>query len=364
LPVPEETIKEIKELAEAFPELEEKFKEMEIENIDDLKISDLRKLEEEGLILPNITKIANLKEEEKKKMPEDIIFVKAAGGKIDIDINLKINSDGSLKKEVSTISGETLSFFIKPKSNAETIKGLLVFRSRAEDKENLSDSSLSPVFKTASADEGTKLVISEFNYSDTDSDGIYTADIKVPSAEGEFDVLTEIDYQDSDLKNKDLDLTIISNPEGYVYERIKNQELRIKNAVVSIYQLDSKGNKYQLWPANEFEQKNPITTDMTGRYSFIIPKGTYYFTIEAKDYLAYQSEPFDAKEGSNINRSIELEKDSSETKTEQGAEEDKTFLIIIFWAILLLILLLIIFIIKKFFSRDKNEDEDDNRLIA
>ena len=330
MPVPKEAIEEIKELAELFPELEEKLKEMEIEKIDDLKISDLKKLEEEGLILPNITKVVNLQneevspavpfeelnEEEKEKMPEDIIFVKAAGGKIDLDINLKINSDGSLRKEISTISGQTLNFFIKPKSKTETIKGTLVFKSRTKNKENLSDSFSSLISKTAFANEGTKLIISEFEYSDTDNDGIYTTNIKVPSAEGEFDVLTKIDYQDSDLENKDLDLTIISNPEGYVYRKDNNEETRIPDAKVSLYQLNQETNQYELFPASEYEQNNPIITDMTGRYFFIIPQGTYYFTIEAKNYLIYQTEPFDAKEGANINRAIELEKDSSITETE------------------------------------------------
>ena len=96
---------------------------------------------------------------------------------------------------------------------------------------------------------------------------------------------------------------------------------------------------------------------MTGRYSFIIPQGTYYLKVEAGEYLSYQTEPFDAKEGSNINRSIELEKDSSETKTEQEEEKNNSFSAIISFTILLLLILLI-FIIKKLFSRDKNEDNN------
>jgi len=206
------------------------------------------------------------------------------------------------------------------------------------------------------ASEEPKLVISEFEYFDTNNDGIYTTDIKIPSTEGEFDVLTEIDYEDIDLEDKDINLTVISNPEGYVYERIKDQELRIKNTVVSIYQLDSKSNEYQFWPANEFEQKNPITTDMTGRYSFIVPKGTYYLEVEASGYLPYRSEPFDVKEGANINRSIELKKDSSEVKAETEKEEKNgIFIILIYLVSFIIILLTIIFIIKRLFGRDKNE---------
>ena len=372
MPVPKETIKEIKELAEVFPELEEKLKEMEIEDIDDLKISDLRKLEEEGLILPNITKIVNLRneeitpaipfkelnKEEKEKIPEDIIFIKIGGGKIDIDINLKINSDGSLRKEVSTISGQTLSFFIKPKSKAEAIKGKLVFRSRIKDKENLSDSFLNLISKTASALEETKLVISEFEYSDTDNDGIYTTNIKVPSVEGEFDVLTEIDYEDQDLENKDLDLTIVSNPEGYIYRKDNNEETRIPDAKISLYQLNQKTNQYELFPASEYEQKNPIRTDMTGRYSFVIPQGTYYLEAQAQGYITYQTELFDAKEGSNINRAIELEKDNSIIETGIDRFSITSIIKNPIFILLLLLLFAIIIAIKKLFSRDRNEDDN------
>ena len=328
MPVPEETIEQIKELVEIFPELEEMIKKEEIDNIN---IEDLKNLENNGLTLPSITKLINkkttpaisfeeLKEEEKEIMPEDIIFIKVAKGKIDIDINLRVNSDGSLRKEVSTISGKTLSFFIKPKSKAETIKGIIVIRPREE--QNLSDSSNS-IFKTAFANEEPKLIVSEFEYSDIDNDGIYTTDIKIPSTEGEFDVLTQIDYQDQNLKNKDIDLTVISNPEGYVYEIFKDQELRIKNVKVSLYQLNQEASRYELFPAKEYEQNNPITTDNTGRYSFIVPKGKYYLEAQAQEYLTYRSEPFDAEEGSNINRAIELKKDGVQTEEEIDEDRDK-----------------------------------------
>jgi len=206
------------------------------------------------------------------------------------------------------------------KSKAETIKGIIVIRPREE--RNLSDSSNS-IFKTASAEEGTKLVVSEFEYFDTNNDGIYTADIKIPSTEGEFDVLTEIDYEDIDLEDKDINLTVISNPEGYVYKKNDNEETRIPNAKVSLYQLNQKTNRYKLFPASEYEQNNPQTTDITGRYSFIVPKGTYYLEVEASGYLPYRSEPFDVKEGANINRAIELEKDGVETEEEINEDRDK-----------------------------------------
>ena len=343
--VSEEAIEEIKELAEVFPEIKEKLNEIEVEDIDDLKISDFKKLEEEKITLPNITEVINpddeeipptipfedLSEEEKEKIPEEVIYIKAGGGKIDIDIDLKIDSDGNLKKEVSTISGKKLGFFIKPKGDTKTIQGKVVFKAKAKDEEELS----------------------EFNYSDADNDGIYTADIEIPLMEGELDVLTEIDYQDNNLKDKEIDIMIISNPEGYVYEKQEEKEIRIPDAKVSVYQLDQETKQYELFPASEYEQENPQSTDTAGQYSFIIPKGTYYLEAQAPEYLSYQTESFDAKEGFNINRIIELKKDSSETKI--GTEKEKPFLtmtsslakIFLVPLLLLLVLLLIIFIIKK-----------------
>ena len=352
--VSEEAKKEIKELAEVFPKVKEKLKEVGVEEIDDLKVNDFKKLKEEKITLPNITEVIDpdneeiipaipfeeLNKEEKEKMPKDIIFVKAGGGKIDIDIDLKIDPNKNLRKEIAFTSGAKIGFYIKPKDKVKTIKGKIAFKPKTKDKEESS----------------------EFDYSDDDNDGIYTADIEISPVEGELEVLTEIDYQDDNLEDKEINITIIADPEGYVYEKQDDKEIPIPDAKISLYQLDQKTNQYELFPASEYEQDNPQTTDAAGQYSFIIPKGTYYLEAEAPGYFPYRSEPFDAKEGANINRAIELRK--SGTETGGKIDKDKDSAVTFFWIIILLLLLLVLLIIKRLFRRDKDEDEDDNRSIV
>ena len=45
---------------------------------------------------------------------------------------------------------------------------------------------------------------------------------------------------------------------------------------------------------------------MTGRYSFLVPRGTYYLRVEAPGYPVYQGKVFEVKEGSGVHMNIEL----------------------------------------------------------
>ena len=184
------------------------------------------------------------------------------------------------------------------------------------------------------------------------------AGIEIPFVEGELDVFTVIDYQDDNIEDKEIKITIISNPKGCVYEKQDEEEVPIPDVEVSIYQLDQETNQYKLFPANEYEQKNPQTTDIAGEYSFIIPKGTYYLEAQSQKFLAYRSEPFDAEEGANINETIELKKGG--TILDKGRDAAVTF----FWIIVLLLILLVLYIVKKISNRDKDENEDYNKSIV
>ena len=61
-----------------------------------------------------------------------------------------------------------------------------------------------------------------------------------------------------------------------------------------------------MWPGKDYQQENPQITDITGKYSFLTPQGTYYLKVEASGYPAYQSDVFEVKEGSGIHQNIEL----------------------------------------------------------
>jgi hypothetical protein len=150
------------------------------------------------------------------------------------------------------------------------------------------------------------LVLLEFEYTDPDADGIYTAEIQAPVVEGEYEIITVIEYQNPELGKRAIRLITVIDPEGYVYEKDKDKETRIPGAIVSIFWLNPETKQYELWPAKEYQQENPQTTDVRGTYSFLVPEGYYYLKVEAPGYLVYDSKPFQVKEGSGVHINIEL----------------------------------------------------------
>ncbi|MDP2910661.1 MAG: carboxypeptidase-like regulatory domain-containing protein, partial [bacterium] len=124
--------------------------------------------------------------------------------------------------------------------------------------------------------------------------------------EGEYEIITVMDYQDPELANKEIRLIAVVDPEGYVYEKIGDKEARVSGAIVSLYWLNPETKQYGLWPAQDYQQENPQITNNTGKYSFLVPQGSYYLTIEAPSYLIYEGKPFQVKEGSGVHLNIEL----------------------------------------------------------
>ncbi|MBU4298423.1 hypothetical protein KJ636_00030, partial [Patescibacteria group bacterium] len=349
--------KEIRKLAEKFPELGETLKKVGI-----TKITDIEKLKAVKLTLPGL-KAA-------EKMPTEIVFAKTGGGLIDFNIALTISEKGEPQQRISTISGKPLQLVVKPDKPVKSIKGYVVFKSRIKNKElGIKNKELGTVIRdskfliqdlTASlifanpvfaqpqekpVRVETKLVLLEFEYTDPDGDGIWTAEIQAPLVEGEYEIITVMDFEDPELGKKEIRLITVVDPEGYVYERIKNQELRIMDAVVSLFWLNPEIKQYEIWPAKEYQQENPQTTDVRGTYSFLVPEGYYYLKVETPGYLVYDGKPFQVKEGSGIHINIEL-------KTKYW------WLKVVDWKTILLILVILLLFYN--FYRDKMRDRIEN----
>jgi len=159
--------------------------------------------------------------------------------------------------------------------------------------------------------------IQEFTYFDEDNNGVYKAKVPMPVATNLYTLKTLLYYKDGTLKS--LDAPLLIDPQGYVYEKIENQELRINNAVISLYSLNPNTEQYELWNSSSYDQKNPQTTNKDGAYSFLAPEGKYYITVQAENYKPFESEKFDVKEGIPIvNFNLELKK-------EKKAEIEKKF---------------------------------------
>jgi len=144
--------------------------------------------------------------------------------------------------------------------------------------------------------------------------------------------------EDPELGKKEIRLTTVIDLEGYVYEKDGDRETRIPGAIVSIFWLNPETKQYELWPAKEYQQENPQITDTTGKYSFLVPEGSYYLKVEAPGYLVYDGKPFQVKEGSGVHVNIEL-------------KAKYWWLKIIDWKTALLILIIIFFFYN--FYRDK-----------
>jgi hypothetical protein len=151
-----------------------------------------------------------------------------------------------------------------------------------------------------------KLMLSSFEYTDPDHDGIYTADVASPADPGQYQIVTVINYIDPELGARQMVMTAVIDPEGYVFEKNGDKETRIPSAIVSLYYLNLATKKYELWPAQNYQQENPQITDVRGTYSFLVPEGSYYFEVEAPGYNDYQGKAFIASEGDGIHQNIEM----------------------------------------------------------
>ena len=149
------------------------------------------------------------------------------------------------------------------------------------------------------------LIVQKFAYTEV-KPGLFTAEINAPTPEGEYEINTIVAYKDQSVIPTETRLTALVDPEGYVYQKISGLQARIANTTVSLYWLNPNTNKYEIWQAGKFMQKNPVITDTTGNYSFLVPSGTYYLTAKAPNYYDYKSESFVIKENNSVAMDIEL----------------------------------------------------------
>ena len=335
-PVPQE----ISDLIEKFPQLSKTLKAIGVS-----KITDVSKLLDNPLILPNISQITA----DKGDIPTEIIFVKTGNGLIDYSTTLSLNEQGHPQQQVTTLVNQFVQLIIKPNKPAKAIKGYLVFKQNSmKPAAKIDGSKFTASLLQQEININQALVLSTFDFVNVDNNGIWTADITTPVVDGRYEILTVIDYQDQRLQPKELSMITVVDPEGYVYaQTVEGIEGRIPNAKVSIYWLNpstgsGQAQKYELWPAKDFQQVNPQITDNTGKYSFLVPEGTYYLKVEAHSYLTYQGNSFIVQKDNGIHQNIEL--------------KSKNWLLrVSFWEIIILIILIVgtIFLALNFYKDRK-----------
>ena len=314
---------EILILAKKFPELGETFTKLGI-----TRIGDLDKLQNAKFILSGISQSAGIKgaaglslsamtAEERRAFPSEIVFAKA-GDLIDYNIHIALTDDGNPEQRINSTAGKTLDLIVKVDKPAKNVKGYLTVKKldRLLGRKNVPATSamaaavLSALGASQSAKENIivekKMVLAEFEYQDENNDGIYTAKIQAPLVHGEYEIISIIEYKDTAYGKKELRLTAVVDPEGYIYEKNGNKETRIPNAKVSLFWKNPKTGKFELWSAKQYQQVNPQKTDKSGTYSFLVPEGKYQLTVSAAGYYDSAGKEFEVNEGRGVHENISL----------------------------------------------------------
>ncbi len=344
---------DIKLLAQKLPQIQKTFNQVGIQ-----KLNDLEKLKNTNLKLPTLTEtalpettvatgkfdtikgipVARLSDVAKARIPSAVVFAKGAGGLVDFNVALSINDKGKTEQKIETIAGQPLQLVVRADKPVKSIKGYIIFKSRkstapvtAVPLNNLTASLLFtnpnmaqdvlahsqvPVegskvaFDTLAMADTKKdierrLVLSTFEYVDN-GNGLYTATVDTPVVDGEYEIITVMDYEGEVVEQKEIRLLTVVDPEGYVYEKNGDKETRIAGAIVSLYWLNSDTKQYELWPARDYQQENSQTTDVRGTYSFLVPNGYFYLKVDAPGYVSYDGKPFEVKEGSGVHINIEM----------------------------------------------------------
>lgn len=313
----------ILDLAKKFPDLQKTFEKVGV-----TKMSDLSKLKNANFSLPGLSNrvgmsggtsvpVASLSDVQKDLLPPEIIFAKA-GSLIDYGISLSITDDGSPEQRISAVVGAPLDLAIKVDEPVNNIKGYLVAKNikrQVARKSVPSDSLLAASIINAlevNHPKGEeikieqKLVLGEFEYTDSDKDGIYTAQITSPLVHGEYEIISIIEYKNISLGKKELRLVAVIDPEGYIYKKNGNEETRASNAKVSLLWKNPKNEKFELWPAKQYQQTNPQKTDKSGSYTFLVPEGVYRLTVSSDGYYDFEGEEFSVESGRGVHENIEL----------------------------------------------------------
>jgi hypothetical protein len=304
-------------------------------------------LPSEGFALPPGIPVADLTPEFIAQVPKEVVFARSAGEKIDLPASLSVDASGSVTTQIETVVGSAITLVVKPDGAASSVKGYVVLKNGISSSSGPAPApapaavglrggiplnnilasilftwpeiarpflpaSFADAIPTATIPDNTiqnvqqDLELSAFTYTGPDANGLYTATIQAPKVGGEYEIMTLIAYQDPGRGTQEISMTAVVDPEGYVYQKAGNDEIRIPGAIISLYAQDPATHAYHLWPAHDYLQENPQTTDVAGTYAFLVPAGTYYITATAPGYKPYQGQPFNTSGGNEVHLNIEL----------------------------------------------------------
>jgi hypothetical protein len=80
----------------------------------------------------------------------------------------------------------------------------------------------------------------------------------------------------------------------------------LTGAKLTVYYREPASGSWVLWDAAPYNQSNPQTTNADGRYSLMLPPGSYYVTFESPGYHRFVSHIFRVNQATSVARPIRL----------------------------------------------------------
>lgn len=88
--------------------------------------------------------------------------------------------------------------------------------------------------------------------------------------------------------------------------KIRSGSTSLKDAVITVFYRNQDTNQWVKWDAEAYGQTNPFSTPAGGTYSFILPTGTYYLSIDAPSFRRAISNVFNLDKPSIVGGNVEL----------------------------------------------------------
>ena len=100
----------------------------------------------------------------------------------------------------------------------------------------------------------------------------------------------------------------IIDPSGCVY--VGSLSNPLKGATVTLYYLNEETGNWEIWDADEYSQKNPVTTGSDGVFAWDVPEGQWKVKVECKGYETMWSDIYTVPpEQTDINLNMQADQD-------------------------------------------------------
>lgn len=109
--------------------------------------------------------------------------------------------------------------------------------------------------------------------------------------------------------------TLVANPGGYVFGA--STKAKIEGALVRLYFFEETNQEWVIWDGAAYNQQNPVLTNQEGSYSFLVPPGKYYLTVEREGYALFKSKVILVEKNKLISLNVPLSEVSFLSKVEE-----------------------------------------------